>query len=365
MGSLLESEGYEVLLAGDGRAAHDIAIERPVDLVLSDVRMPELDGMALLERLMQLAPQTPVIMMTAYGTVDTAVDAMRMGAWDYLLKPVQFDDLLLKIKRALDYSEITRDRQILTDQLAEDSTFHNVVSESPIMLRLFEQVRKLSTVKSNVLLSGASGTGKELFARAVHYNGITRAKPFVPINCGGIPSALINSELFGHRRGSFTGAVKDKIGYFEVANGGTVFLDEISSLPLDVQSILLRVLEDRLVIPVGDTHPRPIDVRVIAASNVDLDAMVARGEFREDLLYRLNVVHLTLPTLAERKCDIPLLTHHFITKFTRQMNKDAVGVTNGAMRSLISHQWRGNVRELQNVIERAIIFVEGNMIRVD
>jgi two-component system response regulator PilR (NtrC family) len=365
MAGLLEGEQYEVLQAANGQEAYDIAVKQPVDLVLSDVRMPEMDGMTLLMHLRQLAPETPVIMITAYGTIDTAVQAMRTGAWDYLLKPVQFDDLLLKIERALEFGEMRRDRQALTEQLAAENTFHNLVSEAPNMRKLFEQVRKLSNVKSNVLVVGESGTGKELFARAIHYNGLTRAKPFVAVNCGAIPESLIESELFGHRKGAFTGAIRDKVGYFEAANGGTLFLDEISTLPLGIQSSLLRVLEDRQVTPVGDTRSRPVDVRVIAASNQDLERLVRDEQFREDLYFRLNVVTLRLPPLRERKGDIPLLVHHFIEKYTKEMGKAPFGVTNGAMRALLSHDWRGNVRELENVIERAVIFADSEQIGVD
>jgi DNA-binding NtrC family response regulator len=365
LAGLLEGEGYDVLQAAHGEEAYRIVLEQPIDVVLSDVRMPEMDGMALLSHLRQLAPETPVIMVTAYGTVNSAVEAMRAGAWDYLLKPVQFDDLLLKIERALEFGAISRDQRVMTEQLAAESSFHNMVSESPNMLRLFDQVRKLSGVMSSVLLVGDSGTGKELFARALHYNGITRNKPFVPVNCGSIPDTLIESELFGHRRGAFTGAVRDKIGFFESANGGTLFLDEISTLPMAVQSTLLRVLEDRAVVPVGDTRPRPVELRVIAASNRDLDEMVRNGEFREDLFFRLNVVRLTIPPLRERRGDIPLLVHHFLDRYTTEMNKQVRGITNGAMRALLSHDWRGNVRELENVIERAVIFAEGREVGVE
>jgi two-component system response regulator PilR (NtrC family) len=327
--------------------------------------MPEMDGMALLANLQKIAPQTPVIMITAYGTVESAVGAMRAGAYDYLLKPVQFDDVLLKVQRALQFGELSKTQRIIIDQLAEESTFHNLVGNSKSITKLFDTVKKLSTVKSNVLILGESGTGKELFARAIHYNGATRDKPFVAVNCGAIPQTLIESELFGYRRGAFTGAIRDKIGYFEAANNGTIFLDEISTLPINVQSSLLRVLEERLVTPVGDTHPRPIDVRVIAATNRELEEMVGKSEFREDLLFRLNVVKIQLPPLRQRKEDIPLLVHHFLDKYTRQMNKQVNGLTNGAMRALLNHHWRGNVRELENVIERAVIFAEGRAIGVE
>ena len=365
LAELLTDEGYEVVQAPDGKAAYKAVLERPVDLVLSDVRMPEMDGMQLLAELHKLAPETPVIMLTAYGTVESAVAAMRLGARDYLLKPVQFDDVLLKIGRALEHSELVRAQTVMTEQLAEGSTFHNLVGQAPPMLKLFDLVRKLSTVKSNVLIVGDSGTGKELFARAIHYNGITRSKPFVAVNCGAIPDNLIESELFGYRRGAFTGAMRDKIGYFEAANGGTLFLDELSTLPIAVQSSLLRVLEERVVVPVGDTHPRPVDVRVIGASNKDLEKMVEAGEFREDLLYRLNVVKMQLPSLRQRKEDIPALVHAFLDKYTKALNKRVLGITNGAMRALLSHEWRGNVRELENVIERAVIFAEGRQIGLE
>ena len=362
---LLADEGYEVLQAGDGKAACDMVLQRPVDLVISDVRMPELDGMALLDYLRKVAPQTPVIMVTAFGTVESAVAAMRAGAYDYLLKPVQFDDVLLKVQRALQYAEVMRSQQVITAQLADQSLFHNLVGESTGMKRLFDLVNKLSTVKSNVLIVGESGTGKELFARAIHYNGITREKPFVPVNCGAIPDSLIESELFGHRRGAFTGAIRDKIGYFEAANGGTLFLDEISTLPLGVQGSLLLVLEDKIVVPVGDTHPRHVELRIVAASNQDLEKMVAAGQFREDLLYRLNVVKLLLPPLRQRREDIPLLVEHFLDKYTHEMNKQVTGISNGAMRAMLNHPWRGNVRELENVIERAVIFAEGRQIGIE
>lgn len=365
LAELLTEEGYVVCQAANGQEAYDRIVQQPVDLVLSDVRMPEMDGMQLLGKLTQLAPQTPVVMLTAYGTVDSAVDAMRSGAVDYLVKPVKFNDVLLKIERALQFGEMRRTRQVMTEQLAAKSTFHNLIGEAKSITDLFDTVRKLATVKSNILLVGESGTGKELFARAIHYNGITRDKPFVAVNCGAIPENLVESELFGYRRGAFTGANRDKIGYFEAANSGTLFLDEISTLPIGVQSALLRVLEEKVVVPVGDTHPRPIDVRIVAASNRDLEKMVADGDFREDLLYRLNVVMLQLPTLRQRKEDIPLLVHHFLAKYTQEMNKNVTGITNGAMRGLLAHDWRGNVRELENVIERAVIFADGREMGVE
>ena len=365
LAELLAGEGREVLQAEDGKKAYEIVVGRPVDVVLTDVRMPEMDGLALLDHLHKIAPQTPVIVVTAYGTIESAVAAMQAGAHDYLLKPVQFEEVLLKVERALEFAESSRAQRVINDQLAETSTFHNLIGNSQSMKKLFEVVGRLSAVKSNVVIVGESGTGKELFARAVHYNGPTRDKPFVAVNCGAIPETLIESELFGYRRGAFTGANRDKIGYFEAANTGTLFLDELSTLPKNVQASLLRVLEEKAVVPVGDTHPRSIDARIIAASNQDLEKLVEKGEFREDLLFRLNVVKLQLPPLRQRKEDIPLLTHHFLAKYAREMNKKVPGMTNGAMRALLSHPWRGNVRELENVIERALIFAEDRPIGVE
>ncbi|MGN6369219.1 MAG: sigma-54-dependent transcriptional regulator [Phycisphaerae bacterium] len=365
LAELFRSEGFDVIDVADGKAAYGVLLERPVDVVITDIRMPEMDGPTLLAHIQKICPETPVIVLTAYGTVESAVAAMRAGAVDYLLKPMDFEEVLEKVRRAIELREVNRAQKVITEQLAPESMFHNLVGASPCMTKLFELVRKLSSVRSNILLVGESGTGKELFARAIHYNGVTRDKPFVAVNSGAIPDTLIESELFGYRRGAFTGALRDKIGYFEAANGGTLFLDEISNLPLSVQSSLLRVLEERVVVPVGDTHARPINVRIVAASNRDLEAMVKAGEFREDLLYRLNVVKLTLPPLRNRKEDIPALVHHFIEKYTKNLEKRVTGITNGAMRALLNHDWRGNVRELENVIERAVIFAENRQIAVE
>ncbi|MGA2499728.1 MAG: sigma-54 dependent transcriptional regulator [Tepidisphaeraceae bacterium] len=365
LAELLTDEGFSVVQAANGKDAYAYVLKQSVDLVLSDIRMPEMDGLVLLGHLHRVIPETPVILITAYGTVESAVSAMKTGAYDYLLKPVRFEDVLAKARRAIEFKELSKAQQVVTEQLAEDSTFHNLVGVSAGMTRLFGTVRKLSSVKSNVLIVGESGTGKELFARAIHYNGVTRSRPFVAVNCGAIPATLIESELFGYRRGAFTGAIRDKVGYFEAANGGTLFLDELSALPVAVQSSLLRVIEERVVVPVGDTQPRQIDVRIIGASNRDLEQMVQKGEFREDLLYRLNVVKLQLPPLRHRKEDIPLLVSHFVDKYTRALNKQILGITNGAMRAILGHEWRGNVRELENVIERAVIFAEGRQISIE
>lgn len=364
LAEFLAEENYNILQASNGREAYDQIMKGPVDLVLTDVRMPEMDGIELLEKLKQLAPQTPVIILTAFGTVNNAVMAMQSGAADYLLKPVQFDDVLLRIERALKFGEMVRTSDVMTEQLAAQSSFHSLIGESDVMKKLYEMLRKLSQVQSSVLIIGESGTGKELIAKAIHYNGVTRDKAFVPVNCGAIPESLIESELFGHRKGAFTGAINERVGYFEAASGGTIFLDEIASLPLNVQATLLRVLEERVVVPVGDTRPRTIDVRVVAASNQDLGQLCKEGKFREDLLYRLDVVRVDLPPLRQRRDDVPLLAHHFLAKYAKQMGKTTPEMTNGAVRALLSHDWPGNVRELENVIERAVIFADDRPVSV-
>jgi two-component system response regulator PilR (NtrC family) len=364
LAALLSDEGYVVTAVNDGREAFSLILDQPFDIVITDVRMPEMDGVTLLGNLQRTAPQTPVIVITAFATVEDAVATMRAGAFDYLQKPIDFDSLLAKVERAIKYGDLCRTRDVLTDQLAADVAFENMIGEAPVMTRLFEMVQKLAMVKSTVLVNGESGTGKELIARAVHYNGITRDKPFVAVNCGAIPETLIESELFGYVRGAFTGATRDKQGYFEAADGGTLFLDEISTLPVAVQSSLLRVLEQRTVTRVGDTKTRPVDVRIVAASNRDMGKMVAEGSFREDLMYRLAVVKLDIPALRQRREDIPALVHRFLYKYTQEMNKGVPGVSNEAMRAMLCHKWPGNVRELANVVERAVIFNEGRPVDV-
>jgi DNA-binding NtrC family response regulator len=364
LGALLEDEGFDVTLAENGARALELAMDRPCDLLMTDIRMPEMDGLELLDRMSQVFPETPVIMLTAFGTVETAVAAMRSGAWDFLLKPVQFDELLLKIRRALEHHDLARRHRASVEQSVREAAFQDIISRAPSMRKLFDQVAALSAIKSTVLLSGESGTGKELFARAIHFDGATRNKPFIAVNCGAIPETLIESELFGHRKGSFTGAIQDKAGFFEAADGGTLMLDEISNLPKRVQGTLLRALEDRTVVRVGDTKPRKVNIRIIAATNRDLPEMVADEEFREDLYYRLAVVTLRLPPLRERREDIPLLTHHFIMKYADAMSRPIQGVSNGVMRALLDRPWRGNVRELENVIEHAMIFATPPIIRL-
>ncbi len=362
---ILTEEGFEAEVVTDGLEALAKIEEGGYDLVITDLKMPRLNGMELLEKSSKISPDTFFIIMTAYASVDTAINALRNGAYDYLIKPVEFDDLIIRVKRLLDYKKLSRENIFLRQRISPAKDFHNIIGKSKPMKKIFEVIEQVAPTNSNILISGKSGTGKELVAKAIHYNSLRKDKIFLPINCGAISENLIESELFGHRKGSFTGAVSDKDGLFKVADGGTLFLDEIGDLPLSLQVKLLRAIEDRKFLPVGGTKAVKTNVRIIAASNQDIYEKTKKGEFREDLYYRLNVVEIKLPSLNERKEDIPLLVNHFVEKYCNEMGKPILGVNNEAMRKLISYNWRGGVRELENIIERAVIFAKEDKICID
>jgi DNA-binding NtrC family response regulator len=326
--------------------------------------MPKLDGMQLLESSSKISPETFFIIMTAFASVKTAIEALRCGAYDYLIKPVEFEDVIIRVKRLIDYKMLAAENKSLRQRISSGTGFTNLIGKSQPMKKVFEIISQVAPTNSNVLICGKSGTGKELVAKAIHNNSNRKEKIFLPINCGAISENLIESELFGHKKGSFTGATEDKIGLFKVADGGTLFLDEIGELPLNLQVKLLRAIEDREFIPVGGIKPVSTDVRIIAATNQDLYERTKTNEFREDLYYRLNVIEIKLPTLNERAEDIPLLTAHFIEKFSKEMGKKIIGVDNETMKILLAHDWRGGVRELENVVERAIIFASQENITV-
>ena len=327
--------------------------------------MPKLDGMQLLDQVSKLSPDTFFIIMTAFASVNTAIDALRKGAFDYLIKPVEFDDLLIRIKRLISYKKLSSENKFLRQRISSEEKFDNLVGKSEPMMKVFKLIQQVAPTNSNVLISGKSGTGKELAAKAIHYNSKRKDNVFLPINCGAISENLIESELFGHKKGAFTGATEDKQGLFKVADGGTLFLDEIGDLPLNMQVKLLRAIEDKEFLPVGGTKSISTDVRIIAATNQNLYEKTKVGEFREDLFYRLNVVEIKLPSLNDRKDDIPLLVNHFIEKYCNEMGKKILGVDNETMKKLISYDWRGGVRELENIIERAVIFAGGDKITVE
>ncbi|MCO6473277.1 MAG: sigma-54-dependent Fis family transcriptional regulator [Melioribacteraceae bacterium] len=362
---ILEEEKYKCDLAADGQEALNMIKENNYDIVISDIKMPNIDGMQLLESTSEISPNTFFIIMTAYASVQTAIEALRKGAYDYLIKPVEFDDLLIRIKRLIDYKKLSTENRALRQRVSSETGYQNIIGKSEQMQRVFKLIDQAAPTNTTILISGKSGTGKELVAKAIHYKSLRKDNIFLPINCGAISESLIESELFGHKKGAFTGATEDKLGLFKVADGGTLFLDEIGDLPLSLQVKLLRVLEDKQFLPVGGTKPVETNVRLIAATNQNLYEKTKAGEFREDLFYRLNVVEIKLPTLNERREDVPLLVNHFIEKYCNEMGRKILGVDNETMKLLMSYDWKGGVRELENVIERAIIFAEDNVIKPD
>ena len=357
---ILTDRGYEVRAVSNGDDALRELSSRDYDLVLSDVRMPRMDGLALLGKALQLRPDLTVIVMSAYGTHDTAIEAMKAGAYDYVSKPFKPDEVLLVLRKAEERLRLSRENRRLRSELASGFRFENFVGASPALQEVLRQLRKVAPTRATVLVTGESGTGKELVARAIHELSPRSAMPFVAVNCGAIPAELIESELFGHVRGAFTDASRDKKGLAAEADGGTLFLDEIGELPLHLQVKLLRFLEDEQVRRVGDTRSEKVDVRVVAATARDLPRAIREGLFREDLFYRLNVVNLRLPSLRERPEDVPALVDHFLAKH-RRLRPDAPlrGVSPEALELLRSHRWPGNVRELEHAIERAVVLAEG------
>jgi len=359
---LILEDDYDVVDASGGHQALDIVRSTQVDVVLLDIRLPELDGIEVLERIKQIEEQVEVILVTAVKTVKTAVAAMKLGAFDYVTKPFEEDELLATIRRALQKRSLEREVVYLRTELARRSGLDDIVGQHAEMQKLFRTIAQIATTSSTVLISGESGTGKELVARAIHRMSPRRDKPFVAVNPAAISDTLVESELFGHEKGAFTGAYQRKQGRFELAQGGTLFLDEIASLKPEMQAKLLRVLQERELERVGGTRTIRLDVRIVAASNVDLRQAVEREAFRADLYYRLNVVPINVPPLRERRSDVPLLVEHFIQRYTTELGKRIAGLTPEAMAALQEYPWPGNVRELQNVLERAVALVESGPI---
>ncbi|MCH7557607.1 MAG: sigma-54-dependent Fis family transcriptional regulator [Planctomycetes bacterium] len=359
---VLQEEGMAVTTVDNGTDAIDAITKQSYAVVILDIQMPGADGIKVLREIMRTRPQTRVIMITAYGSIEMAVEAIKLGACDYVMKPVVFEDILAKIRQHLRYLELQEENQELKRELDGKFDIGQIIGRTEVMQQVFEMIRKVANTKSNVLITGRSGTGKELVARAIHSLGSQNGRRFVVVNCGAIPEGLLESELFGHKKGSFTSATENKKGLFEVAHNGTLFLDEIGYMPMSCQVKLLRAVEQRQIMPVGSTEPVDVDLRLIAATNRDLLREIKEERFREDLYYRLNVVGIRLPTLQERKDDIPLLIEHFIKKYNAEMGKHCVEISDDAMRLLMGCEWKGNIRELENVIERAVIFAEGDVI---
>ncbi|MHB8068252.1 MAG: sigma-54-dependent transcriptional regulator [Desulfobaccales bacterium] len=360
---ILGAEGYEVETAPDGESGLQRVKDQPFDLVLTDLALPGLGGMDILKYLVRHQPECSCIIITGYGTIQNSVTAMRLGAFDYLCKPVDPQELRLVVARALEHRRLKRENLQLKKQLHKRYGFANIVGNSEAIIQVFELIKKVADTDSTVLILGESGTGKELINRAIHYNSLRREGPLIPVNCAAIPEELLESELFGHERGAFTHAIRTRLGRFEQANGGTIFLDEIADMSPSLQVKILRVLQDRSFERIGGVKTIKVDIRVVAATNQGLEEMVRKGRFREDLYYRLNVIPIRVPPLRERAGDIPLLLQHFLHEFSRKKKKPTKHLTAAAMDLLQRYAWPGNVRELENLIERLVILSEGDEIQ--
>ena len=352
---ILKREGYEARAVGRGSEALALLEGEPFDFILSDVIMPEMGGLDLLRAVKEKKVQATVIMMSAYGNLDTAVEAMKLGAYDYVSKPFKPDEILLTLRKAEEREHLRRENELLRQAVTRDYAFQNIIGKSAKMVQVFETIKKIADYKASVLILGESGTGKEMVAKAIHFNSPRSQAAFVAVNCGAIPETLLESELFGFEKGAFTDAKKEKRGNFEVAHGGTLFLDEIGEMSLAAQVKILRALQEGEVKRLGSEKPIKVDVRIIAATIRDLARAVLEGKFREDLFYRLNVLPLQLPSLRERKEDLPLLAEHFIQKYNGEHNLNISGIVEEAMALLLEYAWPGNVREMENAIERAMI----------
>jgi two-component system response regulator HydG len=352
---LLGGWGYEVFEADDGSVAIEEVRKRPFDLILMDIRMLKVSGIEALEQVKIINPAIPVIIMTAYASVETAVDALKKGAYDYLTKPLDFDELKIAINRATEHNRLKKENEYLKERLGQKFDSQNMIVRSPLMLRLLETVAQVAATEATVLITGESGTGKEMIANAIHYNSPRKDEPFIKINCSALTESLLESELFGHEKGAFTGADKRREGKFRQADGGSIFLDEVSEMSAAMQVKLLRVLQEREITRVGGAEVIAVNVRVIAASNKDLKKEIQQKRFREDLFYRLNVVALNVPSLKDRREDIPLLAQNFLQMFATKNKKNIKGFTPQSMEKLVKYSWPGNVRELMNAVERAVV----------
>lgn len=362
---ILREAGYEVDKAEDGRKAIRCVEDDFYDLVVTDLNLPQVDGMKVLQYVVDQSPETMCVILTGYGTIKSSVEAIKMGAFDYITKPVKSDEILIVVQKALKFRQLERENTLLKQQLRKKYRFENFVGDSGPIQKVFELIERVADTDSTVLITGESGTGKELIAKAIHYNSHRQDNPMVVINCGAIPEELLESELFGHEKGAFTGAHKMRVGRFELANGGTIFLDEIGDMSPNLQVKLLRVLQEQKFERVGGTRTLEIDVRILAATNKNLISAVNRGRFRQDLFYRLNVIPIRVPPLRHRKPDIPLLVDFFIKKFNKQNRKRIIGFTQEVLDCLMECRWPGNVRELENLVERLIILSNGDQIGLE
>ena len=362
LGRALQMMGYETVGVTDPKTAQALLAKERYDIMVADLIMPEIDGIEILEHCKKVDPDLPVIILTGYGTVKTAVEAMRKGAFDYVTKPYNIDEIDMIIKRALQQKALLHENRLLRETLSQRFPFSAIISEDDTMKHILRQVQTLANTDSSVLITGESGTGKELIARALHYSGLRQNAPFVTIDCGGLTETILESEIFGHVKGAFTGAYATKKGYLEAADGGTLFFDEIGELPYPLQKKLLRVIQEREFTRVGDTKALKTHIRILTATNKNLKAEVDSGRFREDLYYRLDVISLHIPPLRERLHDIPLLSHHFVREFNLRLNKRVTRIAEEALNLMMSYGWPGNVRELKNTIEKIMNFKEDDVL---
>lgn len=360
----LQEDGYQAEAAENGFKALEMIREKPWDIAMVDLKMPKMDGLELMEKAKELSPDMQIIIITAYATVHTAVQAIKMGAYDYLIKPCDPEEISMLVKRLIESQMLAKEVTYLRKELTKQYRFHDLISKSPKMQEIFEFSRAVSKSNSNILILGESGTGKELLARAIHNESLRPQGPFIPVSCVALPETLLESEFFGHERGAFTNALALKKGKFELADGGTIFLDEIGDITPKLQLSLLRVIQEKEIVHLGGIKPIKLDVRIIAATNRDLKKAVAEGGFREDLYYRLNVISIELPPLRERKEDIPALAHHFIQKFNIEMGKTVQKISEEALKALMSYDWPGNVREFENTMERAMVVGKEGIIKL-
>jgi len=362
---VLTKRGFVVETSSKPREAIEKFQSDGFDIVVTDINMPEINGLEILKQIKSLSPDVIVIMITAFATVSSAVESMKLGAYDYIVKPFNMEEFALIIERASERIHLKKEVEFLRKEVQQRYSFGNIIGKSPQMQKVFQLIKQVANTNSNVIIYGKSGTGKELVARAIHYNSPRKDKPFIAVNCSAIPESLLESELFGHEKGAFTGAVASRKGLFEEANGGTIFLDEVGDMSLAMQAKLLRVIEDKEIRAVGSDKPKKIDVRIIAATHKDLEKAVKEGNFREDLFYRLNVIPIYLPELRERTEDIPLLVEHFLKKYGSEAGRTNIRISREALSCLMKYSWPGNVRELENLIERLVVLSTDDEIKVD
>lgn len=354
LSDVLKGEGFSAITTHDSLEASKILKKEEFDIIITDLKMKGLKGLDLLEETKQVSPLTPVVIITAFGTIESAIQAMKMGAYDYITKPFQMDELILTVRKALENRFLKKEVVRLKREVETRYDFHQLIGKSASMQKIYDLIERIRDSSINVFITGESGTGKELAAKAIHYSGVRKGGPFIAVNCAAIPETLLESELFGYKKGAFTDAKSDKKGLIFEADEGTLFLDEITEMPPMLQAKLLRVLEEREVRPLGDTNSYPIDLRIISTSNCDVGSSIQQGRFREDLYYRLKVIDIDMPALRERREDIPILVQHFIQKFSKELKKAVSGVSGDALKILLNYPWPGNVRELENIIQRAI-----------